>query len=163
MASRKNQVRGDYSMAGTLRVNSPGNLRMDQTVRGSRGNVLSDELADQQKPRKAVILVTRPNGKILAVSRMDDELDMNMPGGGIEPGETPEDAARRELWEETGLVASDLVQIYSEGDVVAFRSFEPSGKLRSSEEGIARWVDPEEILMGSFSDFFKRMIKKITV
>jgi 8-oxo-dGTP pyrophosphatase MutT (NUDIX family) len=27
------------------------------------------------------------------------------PGGGLDPGESPEEAARRELWEETGIVA----------------------------------------------------------
>jgi 8-oxo-dGTP pyrophosphatase MutT (NUDIX family) len=27
------------------------------------------------------------------------------PGGGVHPGESPEDAARRELWEETGIEA----------------------------------------------------------
>lgn len=150
-------------MAGALRVHAPGNIRMDQFVRGSRGNVLDDEAQDRAVPKKAVVLVTRKDGKILAVSRPDDPTDMNMPGGGIEPGESPEDAARRELWEETGLIASDLVQIYDEGEVVAFRSMSPSGTIRSSEEGETRWVDLDEILTGSFSDFFSRMMRKLSL
>lgn len=161
------EVVGDYTMAGSRRYDAPGNIRSDMFIRGSRGNILSDEeLAFQpteQEPAKAVVLVVRTDGKILAVSRPDDGTDMNMPGGGIELGETPEDAARRELWEETGLIAANLIEIYREGPVVAFQAIDPSGKIRSSDEGIARWVTQRTILQGTFSDFFRRMIQKIAL
>jgi 8-oxo-dGTP pyrophosphatase MutT (NUDIX family) len=39
----------------------------------------------------------------------------HFPGGGIEPGETPEEAAVRELFEETGLRASDATELLRAG------------------------------------------------
>lgn len=48
-------------------------------------------------------------GRVLLVKHRDTDLWV-APGGAIEPGETPANAAVREMWEETGLVV-DLVGI----------------------------------------------------
>ena len=54
------------------------------------------------RQRATVVLVR--NGRVLLVS--DESGTFSMPGGGIEPGEQPVEAAVRELHEETGLTAT---------------------------------------------------------
>ena len=58
-------------------------------------------------PYQYVVVLSHYQGKIL-LSRHRNRDTWETQGGHIEPGETPEDAARRELHEESGAVAFDL-------------------------------------------------------
>lgn len=51
--------------------------------------------------QKYVVVISRMNGAYL-FSRHKDRTTWETQGGHIEPGETPLDAAKRELWEESG-------------------------------------------------------------
>ncbi len=59
----------------------------------------------------AACLVRSPDGRVLLAERTARQLSPGFweaPGGKIDPGETPAEAAARELWEEVGLEARDL-------------------------------------------------------
>lgn len=56
---------------------------------------------DDSIPNKYVVILSRFQGRLL-LSRHKDRTTWETQGGHIEPGESPEAAARRELWEESG-------------------------------------------------------------
>ncbi|MET8202726.1 NUDIX hydrolase [Micromonospora taraxaci] len=65
----------------------------------------------------ALVLLVDPSGAVLLQHR-DEGIAVSpgqwsLPGGHVEPGESPEEAARRELLEETGLTADELHPLWS--------------------------------------------------
>jgi 8-oxo-dGTP pyrophosphatase MutT (NUDIX family) len=67
------------------------------------------------RPDTIVVYPVLPDGTILLVedSQPDREMILTAPAGRIEEGETPEQAARRELKEETGHEAGELELLYA--------------------------------------------------
>jgi 8-oxo-dGTP diphosphatase len=66
-----------------------------------------------------VVLLSRDAvPRVLLIRRAKDPFAgaWAFPGGFVDAGETPVEAARRELIEETGLAAPDLEQLYTAGD-----------------------------------------------
>jgi 8-oxo-dGTP diphosphatase len=69
--------------------------------------------------RIAVVALFDDHGRLLMQHR-DDKAPVSpnkwcCPGGGIEPGETAEEAAHRELWEETGLRVNGSLTLLWQG------------------------------------------------
>jgi 8-oxo-dGTP pyrophosphatase MutT (NUDIX family) len=80
----------------------------------------------------AGVLICNAAGDLLLQRRTDDQL-WGIPGGSMELGESTEETARREVWEETGLAVgrlqlfavfsgANMYHVYPNGDPVAIVS-----------------------------------------
>ena len=95
-------------------------------------------------PKVAVTCIVPRNGKVLMIRRGTDQGYglWGLPGGYVDRGEVVEQAAAREVWEETGLKVEpgDLIGLFSEsGDpviVAVFVASEIGGELEPGPEAL---------------------------
>ena len=104
------------------------------------------------------------DGQILILKRAGGELSgaWYVPGGGVDKGEYPEEAARRELMEEAGLAPSGELtligavpmHVYGRPTVqLVYGCDVPEGEVVVSHEHAGfRWIDPREFRDRYFGD-----------
>jgi len=121
----------------------------------------------------ACVLIGGANGSLLAVSRKDDKEDFGLPGGKVEPGETPIEAACRELLEETGFKVMDPrhchIIYHAETDGKLAVTYEvPFGALQQvkapTESGVVAWVTPDVLANSkTFGEYNRGLFKTVGI
>lgn len=131
----------------------------DTTFRVSESDlaILIDGFIKQQ-PRSSVGFIQNDKGEVLSVSRPHQPDNLGLPGGKIDPGETPEQAVVREVLEETGIEILDPTFCFERVDFDdgrvswTFKATKWIGEPRKCEDGIeVQWVEPARLLTPSCS------------
>lgn len=112
----------------------------------------------------AVVVLVVKEGTVLAVSRKNDPTAFGLPGGKVEVGEYLEQAAKRELFEETGLTAVNLRPIFTQEDgdylTVTF-TCDVMGDIKTDELGVVCWVEPKVLISGPFRKYNTQLFEHV--
>lgn len=127
-------------------------------------------MASTRKPRHGAVAVVAESGRFLVIRRsmlVRAPGLLCFPGGGIEHGETPEQAVMRELYEELALDSIDAKHLWqsytSWGTLLEWlwveRHVDSQPVANPREVADIRWYEPEDLLvqpdlLGSVPDFF---------
>lgn len=104
------------------------------------------------------------DGLVLAVSRKNNHANFGLIGGKIDQGESPVDAIKREVKEETGLDILEMSVCFEDLDRVeegvnkpcrCFRVTKWKGEPKSMEAGLVKWVTPQVLTNSKTSLFYK--------
>jgi 8-oxo-dGTP pyrophosphatase MutT (NUDIX family) len=104
----------------------------------------------------AQVVLINEDGLICLVSRKDDHSDFGLPGGKVDKGENYEQAAIREVKEETGLDIKNLTLIFAmhrKGKMGHTFLAEHTGEINYDEEKephVVKWGKIQEAVDGKF-------------
>ena len=141
-------------------LTAEGNAKTYEMV-SRRKDVRTLEALQNKTPDSVVLILTDESGERILVNR-EYRMAMaqwiyNFPAGLIDPGESPEESARRELWEETGLTlvriddvldnSYSAIGFSNERNITVFGA--AAGQFRKStsdaEEIVPGWYTKEEM------------------
>jgi len=117
------------------------------------------------KDSHAQVVILNDKGQICLVSRKEDHKDFGLPGGKLEGNETFEEAAIREVKEETGLTIKNLTMIFAmhrKGRMGQTFIAEYSGKLETDENHVVKWGIMKEAIEGKFG-YWNSLVKESLV
>ena len=115
--------------------------------------------------KQAALALLIQDGLVLGVSRKDNAEMFGLPGGKVEAGESLEEAAARELLEETGFVAESLsrvfVRVESDFSCTTFLVEKFKKQEDSKESGLVKWVTWQTLFDGPFGEYNERLYKEV--
>lgn len=119
------------------------------------------------KKAYGVSVLIMKDGKVLAVARRNNPNEWGLGGGKVDPNETEEEAAIREIKEETGLKIWNLKEVLrrdvgSDTGVTFTCNYEGEPSTQPGEPE-CKWQEPAVLTTGIFGVYNKALFDKVGI